>query len=299
VVGATMPQENYQEYQNRGWEAMLNHTSQVAGITYRIGGNISWTREKTIFIDEPEFGNKESERRNSRIGKWTNSVWMYPSDGLFKSQEEINNWADIDGRNNATIQPGDIRWIDTNGDGRITTDDRIIVGSGTMPRFTYGLNGLLAWKGFEFFMGWQGAGLYGYNLRNTEYAVPFNSDAAPIQHMLHDSYVPEGNEWRPANTEARWPRLKGGSSYSNQLQHWWINGAYIRLRQVQLSYNIPGQFVKRIGFENLSVFVSGYNLLTFSALDFIDPEIDTSPRQFMGNYHPQMGSYNFGVNLNF
>ena len=149
-------------------------------------------------------------------------------------------------------------------------------------------------------MGWQGAGLYGYNLRATEYGQPFASDGAPLQHHLNDSYVPEGNEWRPANTDAHWPRLRrGGSSYSNQLQQWWINGAYLRLRQVQLSYNLSLDFIKSIGIDELNIFASGYNLLTFHALDFIDPEIDTSPRQFMGNYHPQMGSYNFGVNINF
>ncbi|MEX2568631.1 MAG: TonB-dependent receptor [Cyclobacteriaceae bacterium] len=304
VVGANMPQENYQEFRNRGVELMLNHQHQVKGVSYTIGGNISFNEEKTMYIDEVDFASKESERRNTRIGRWSDAVWMYPSEGLFQSQEEINGWADIDGRSNASIQPGDVRYIDTNSDGKITVEDRIIVGSGTMPRLTYGLNTSAAWKGFNLFMTWQGAGLYGFNLRRSEYAMPFASDGAPLQHHLNDSYVPDtgGEGWRPANTDAKWPRLRrlqAGPSYSNQVQQWWITGSYLRLRQVQLSYNLPKTLISSFGLNNFRVFISGYNLMTFSALDFLDPEADTNPEQFFGNYHPQMGSYHFGIDLNF
>ncbi|WP_114750947.1 SusC/RagA family TonB-linked outer membrane protein [Pleomorphovibrio marinus] len=304
VVGAIMPQENYQEFRNRGVELMLNHQNQIGGVAFTVGGNISFNEELVRLTDEVTFTSKESERRNTRIGRWTNAVWMYPSDGLFQSQEEINTWADIDGRNNATIQTGDVRYLDTNGDGKITPEDRIIVASGNMPRVTYGINTNATWKGFNLFMSWQGAGLYGFNLANSEYNTPFDSDGAPLQHHLHDSYVPDtgGEGWRPANTNAFWPRLRQnptGTSYSNQVQQWWINGSYLRLRQLQLSYNIPGAVLTPFGLNRMRVYVSGYNLLTFSALDFMDPEADTNPEHFFGNYHPQMGSYHFGIDVSF
>ena len=297
-VGATLPQENYQEYQNRGWELMLNHTRSVGEVNYRVGTNLSYNREKTKYIDEPEFANMESFRTGSRIDKWTGRVWMYQTDGLFQTQEEIDNWADMDGRNNATRRVGDTRVIDLNGDGRITGDDRIIVSSGTMPRLTFAFNGAVSWKGFEVFMSWQGAGLYGYNLRSSEYGQPFASDGAPLLYHRDDSYVPEGNEWRPANTSARWPRIDG-NSFSNQYDNWWINGRYIRLRQLQLNYTVPPQVLSFAGIKNLRIFASAYNLLTFSELDFLDPEADTNPAQFFGNYHPQMGSFHLGIDLNF
>ncbi len=311
VIGATMPEENYQEFQNRGMELGLNHNNQVGSVNYRIGGNIGINESITKYTDEIDFSNKESERRNTRIGRWPNAIWKYPSDGLFQSQEEIDNWADIDGRNNATIRPGDVRYIDTNGDGRITPDDMVIVSSGSMPRLTYGLNASLAWRGFDFFMTWQGAGLFGFNLRASEYYVPFGSDGAPLEHHLNDSYVPEGNQWRPANTDARWPRLTHSDgfhnrSYSNDLEHWWINGRYLRLRNLQIGYTIPDNLTRTAGIDRLRVYFSAYNLLTFSDLDFLDPEIDNrNPpnryhgQPFVGSYYPQMGSFQFGIELMF
>ena len=303
VIGASMPQENYQKFQNKGIEVMLNHSHKIGEVRYGIGGNISYNQQKTIFTDQPVYVTKEIERRSSKNGRYTNLIWRYPSDGLFKSQEEINSWADIDGRNNASIQPGDVRYVDTNGDGRITAEDMIIVGHGNMPRITYGINTSLAWKGFEVFMVWQGAGLFGFNLGTSEYISA--TGGTPLMHHLNDSYVPEGNQWRPANTDARWPLIRrgwlhnAGKSYASNLQHWWIDGSYLRLKQLQLNYTVPKHLTNRLGIGQLRIFVAGYNLITISELDWIDPEIDTSPIRHFGEYHPQMGSYHFGIDLNF
>ena len=299
AIGADMPQENYQEFQNQGWDLMLNHNNQIGEFNYSLRGNISMTREKTVYTDEVDFANKESERRNTRIGRWSNVVWGYQSDGLFTSQEEINEWADIDGRNNATIQEGDVKYIDRNNDGRITGDDQVILGSGPTPRLNYGLNISLSWKQFDFFMAWQGADLFGFNLAHSEYEWPFASNGAPLMHHLNDAYVPEGNEWRPANTNATWPRLRKdwNPSYNSNLDIWRIDGNYLRLKQVQLTYTLPSNVLP--GLDHLNIFVAAYNLLTFSELDFMDPEIDTEPDQFFGNYHPQTGSVNVGIEIEF
>ncbi|MEX2565421.1 MAG: hypothetical protein WD431_05730, partial [Cyclobacteriaceae bacterium] len=219
---------------------------------------------------------------------------------------EIQNWADIDGRGNATIRPGDIKFIDSNEDGRITNEDMIVAGRGTFPRFTYGINGSFSWKGFDFSMLWQGAGLYNFNLRSSpDLTMPFYADNSPITYIANNAYIPE-NPWMPSNTSGATRPIfatdgynRSHRSYAGNSQFWLVNGAYVRLKNVQLGYNLPKEMLAKYGIENSKIFVSGYNVLTFSQLDFLDPEADTSPARAFGDYHPPVGTYNLGLMLNF
>jgi TonB-linked SusC/RagA family outer membrane protein len=306
TVGASMPNVNYAEYDNRGVDLTLNYRSKVGDVTYNIGGNVSWNREKTVFVDQNVFATDEAWRRGNRIGEWTDRFWGYKTAGLFQSKEEIESWADIDGRNNATILPGDIKYVDYNGDGKITPEDQIIIGRGTFPKLMYGINGSISWKGFDVNMLWQGAGLYDFDLASApDYRLVFYAGNTPMMHMLKDSYVPEGNPWLPANTtNAKYPLYRTDNYNRSHMSfsrsdHWLINGAYIRLKALEVAYTLPQSMFGRMGINQFKIYLSGYNLLTFSALDFIDPEIDTSPARVMGDYYPPVGTYNAGVLLQF
>ncbi len=304
VVGASMPQVNYGKFDNRGWEISLQHKNFVGDFTYSIGGNISWNREKCVYIDQNEFASAEARRRGNKIGQWTDVFWGIMTDGLFQSKEEIENWADIDGKNNATLLPGDVKKVDYNGDGRITNEDQVIIGRGTYPRFTYGINASVSWKNFDLSMLWQGAGLYNFDLSNSpDYSKQFYGSNTPLTEWYYNSYTPE-NPWVPTNTEnARWPLWRSGPENGNQSyqssEFWLINGSYIRLKNIDLGYSLPSNIIKRWGIDNCRVFISGYNVLTFSALDFLDPEVDTSPRRVFGDYYPPVGSYSIGLRLQF
>ncbi len=308
VVGANMPQVNYAEYDNRGWELMLNHQHRVGDITYSLGGNVSWNREKALLVDQNEFASQEARRTGNRIGEWTDVVWGRMTDGLFQTKEEIENWADQDGRNNATILPGDVKIIDYNGDGRITNEDNVIIGRGTFPKLTYGVNLSLSWKGFDLGMLWQGAGLYDFNLRNSpDLTLPLYAGNTPTTAMLKNSYVPQTDaehQWLPANTDARWPRYRtdnynrGHTSFAFN-DFWLINGSYVRLKNLELGYTLPAALTQKWAIRKCKIYVSGSNLLTFSKLDFLDPEADTSPAYTFGDYYPPVGSYNVGLLLQF
>lgn len=304
VVGATLPQINYAKYDNRGWEFGINHRNQIFGIDYSLGGNISWTREKVVDIDQNVFANQEAFRTGNQVGEWADRFWGYMDDGLFQTQEEINNWADIDGKNNASIILGDIKYKDYNGDGKITGEDQVIIGRGSFPKLMYGLNMTLGWKGISFNMLWQGAGLYDINLRNSsELYQPFCCINSPSTVMLNDSYVPEGNKWLPANTNAQYPRYRyDGSStpnFNKNTQLWLSNGAYIRLKNIELGYTLPTGLTKKWGLDKARFSLAAYNLLTFSANKYIDPEIDTSPENQFGDYYPLVGTYSMGLMLEF
>ncbi|PKA97752.1 TonB-linked SusC/RagA family outer membrane protein [Flavobacteriaceae bacterium MAR_2009_75] len=313
VVGAELPLQNFQEFENKGIEFSLRHNNRVnENWNYSIGGNIGINEETIVHTDEVDFINKEAERREKQIGQRTRTgdrgngvdetpieVFYYETDGLFTSQEEIDNWADIDGNGNRSLQIGDVKPIDRNGDGRITDADKYVATSGTNPRLTFGFQTRVAWKGFELSSFWQGASLFGWNLDWSEFEGPFPSNGVALQKDIKDAYIPENQFGLPtvSASEARWPRASGivNSEYDTYL----IDGTYLRLKQLQLSYNFSPDLLQRLGLTNLKLYAGGTNILTFSDLDFLDPEIDEDPAQFFGNYHPQTRVYNIGVQLGF
>ncbi|MFC5410279.1 SusC/RagA family TonB-linked outer membrane protein [Larkinella bovis] len=306
VVGANMPQVNYAKYDNRGVELTLNHRNVVRDFEYSIGGNIAWNREKALLIDQSDFASEEARRRGNRVDRWTDQVWGKKTDGLFQSKEEIAAWADQDGKNNATILPGDVKFIDYNGDGRITAEDEVVIGRGTFPKLSFGVNLSVAWKGFDFSMLWQGAGLYDINLRSSpDLSQPFYAANTPLTDMLTDSYVPVmENQWLPVNTSARWPLYRTDNYNRSHVSYsasdfWLINGSYMRLKNAELGYTIPRHITQKIKVDRCKVYLSGSNLLTFSALKFMDPEIDTSPARTLGDYYPPVGTYNAGLLIQF
>jgi TonB-linked SusC/RagA family outer membrane protein len=306
VVGATLPRENIEKYDNRGWELVLNHSYRIGELRYSIGGNIATNREKTVWVDQTDPATMEHNRRSNVIGEWTDRFWAYPTAGLFQSQEEIDNWADIDGQGNRTIRPGDIKYIDYNNDGRISAEDMILAGRGTSPRLMYGVNFSLSWRAFDLMTLWQGAGLYNINMRagGRDFVMPFYAENTPTMYMYRNMYTPE-NEWIPANTtNAVWPRYFGTDSnnrshrnYNLNNEFWLADGSYIRLKNVQLAYSVPERMTRNLGMD-VKVYGSGYNVLTFFKHKYVmDPEIDTSPAREFGDYHPPLGSFTFGVQL--
>jgi len=306
VVGATMPQVNYAELDNRGWEFSLNYKEDIGQVDFNIGGNVSWNREKRLVIDQNPFTTKEAYRTGNQVGEWTDRFWGVQSLGFFQSEEEIAGWADQDGKNNSTIDPGDIRYNDYNGDGKITNEDRVLIGRGVYPRMNYGINFDVSWKGLSFSMLWQGAGLYDFYLRNSpDLTLPFYAGNTPTSYWAYDSYVPD-NPWYPANTaDAKWPRYRtdnGNRAHPNNTirsDFWLINGNYLRLKTIELAYNLPQSAIKFLHVKGLKVYISGYNIFTWSQIDFLDPEANTSAARTFGDYYPPVGTYSGGFVLQF
>jgi TonB-linked SusC/RagA family outer membrane protein len=306
IVGATMPQVNYRKYDNRGWELSLNHINRFGNFEYNIGGNISWNREKTVFVDQSVYSNEELKRRGNQIGEWTDRFWAIQSAGIFQTKEEINNWADQDGKNNATILPGDLKYIDYNGDGKITADDQVIIGKGAFPKIMYGINMSASWKGIDFSVLWQGAGAYDFNLRSCpDFIYVFYATDTPIEVMYNNAYVPE-NPWLPTNTEnIRFPLYRtdgynrSHTNFNTNSDYWLVSGAYLRLKNIELGYTLPTTLTRKLGIDRCKFYVSGYNLLTFSEIDYLDPEADTGAARSFGSYYPPVGTYNIGLLLQF
>ena len=224
-----------------------------------------------------------------------NSYDVYPSDGLLQesdfTKDASGNWIPKEG---VVIydgqQPGDIHYIDTNKDGSITADDRVVRGD-DQPKLNYFANISLNWKKWSFETLFQGvSGSESYYTAPFSYGLDITGDGlTPITAQM--------DYWTPTNTGARYPRLAPNASYGNnhhQSDFWRFNSSYCRVKYIQLGYTFDQMALKRMGIQSIRVYVNAQNPFTFAQDDLIDPE----GKGQMSSY-PMVKTYSFGLNLNF
>lgn len=279
---------------NRGFELTLRHANSFRnGWSYALTGNLSWARNRVL--SRRIADNHPSYR--AILGEPLGSIYGFQALGLFQTQEQVDNyptapsgWAGL----------GEIMYKDIDGDGKIDRDhDYVKIGRSTTPEMSFSLNMDVAWKDISLSVLWQGVALCDYQLsglygnghtNNTMYTRPFYGDGNAAYYLVE-------NSWRPDHTNAEYPRLHAITNSNNaNASTWWIrNGAYLRLKDVRLSYALPKKLLSKIGIERTSIYVAGTNLLTFSAFKYIDPE---NPGINNG-YYPQQRTYSIGLNLTF
>ncbi len=290
-VGATLPAENLNSQSNRGFEVMIGHRGSVNGFRYNLKGMMSWARSRWEHYDEPAYEDVDDIRINKQTGRWTNLSYGYRAEGFFESEQEIENWpTDQDNNGNLTLKPGDVKYTDLNGDGILDWRDRDIIGKSGLPEIMYAINLDLGYKGFDFFMLWQGSSQHYVELdtRNI-FASAFPK---PFQYMFTD-------RWTPDNEGALFPRASLGSVPNNEVNSdFWLQPAsYLRLKNVSIGYTFSNTITQRLGIDGLRMFVTGENLMTFSKLQRkygFDPE---SPKDQNGKYYPQMRTVSVGLSL--
>ncbi|MGN8054974.1 SusC/RagA family TonB-linked outer membrane protein [Pedobacter sp. 22163] len=281
VIGAVLPSENIGKNQYSGVELALGYQNQINSFKYFISANGSWSASKVIFNDEPSRKNAYEYRTGQPVGQ----NFGYIADGFYHNTAEINNGPKVDGY---LPVPGDLKYKDLNNDGIINTYDMTAIGS-TKPVFFYGVTGGINYKGLDLSFT-----LNGTANRNVYFNfINFASTGAAggYGQALESSLL----RWTPATaSQAKYPRLSVGNNPNNsQISSFWVkNGSYLRLRNVEIGYSLPGNLIKSIGFTNIRVFANGLNLLTATTLDGVDPEV------LIGNV-PNQRIFNFGVNLQF
>lgn len=287
TFGAVLPVENLNSLSNRGFELTLGHAGKAGDLTYDISGNISWTRAKWDFYDEPAYEDPVQEFLHKQTGNWTDRLFGYKSDGLFTSQEEIDNltfyYKDLG--DNSTLRPGDIKYVDVNGDGVLDDADKVELGPGEIPHWMYGISGNFRYKNLDLALLFQGAFSYNFYLDFTR----VNSAATYELRWTESSN----------DKNAALPR-PGGAASNGWGSDYYIKGvSYLRLKSASLGYNLPQSLLKKIKISSARVYLAGTNLFTVSTLDKygIDPEV---PGELGGvYYYPQQRTISFGVNISF
>jgi TonB-linked SusC/RagA family outer membrane protein len=282
TFGAALPPENLNSTSDRGFELKLGTAGDISDFRYDISANVSWSRAKWDYFEEPIYEDPEQTRVYTKTGRWIDRMYGYISEGLFASKAEIDALTyDQDGRKNNTLRPGDIRYKDINEDGKIDWMDQVEIGNGNTPHWMYGFDFNLSYKNFDLSGIMQGAA--GYHAR---------------VNMIFISAENFNNRWTEENNNlnAIVPRLGGAATNNWGSDHNFKSAAYLRLKSINFGYNLPRYLLDKAGFEQCRIYVAGANLLTFDKLkEFgMDPE---APTGYSGLYYPQQRIISFGINL--
>ncbi|MGS2761011.1 SusC/RagA family TonB-linked outer membrane protein [Sinomicrobium sp. M5D2P9] len=282
TTGMTLPAENIGKLENRGWEFNIGYNGTAGEVQYNVSVNGGYAKNKIKFWDEAP-GAPEWQRST---GSAIDAGLYYLYDGVFLDEEEIaNNTLDYSDITN-TLRPGDMKYKDYDGDGRITPDDRVRRDRNNQPTFQGGLNLGAQYKDFDLSILFQGAA--GGELRVG------TDESGAIGNYLHDFYE---NRWTVDNPSSVHPRITDRSDqyYSFDNTYWLRSTNYIRLKNVELGYNLPAEVGDKIGVSNLRIYLSGLNLATWSKIKVLDPESVNS----IGHYYPQSRIVNMGVSVTF
>jgi len=288
-VGEARPLANVGDMENSGWEFELGYKWNIADAHFAVKGNASYLKNKlknlgndTGFLNYgiSQFSDGGTRAENGQPFPF---FYGYKTDGILQNQTEADAY---NSKYGTSSKPGDFRFVDTNGDNTITSDDRTNIGNG-VPDWTFGLNLDAEWKGFDlslFFQGVSGADVF---------------DATYRQDIASGNYPTWVlNRWTGEGTSNTVPTL--GDSKNWVVSDMYIqDGSYLRLKNVTLGYTLPHNLTNRIGISRLRIFGRAENLLTWTKYWGFDPEIGSGSTSLGVDYgvYPQARTYTIGFNI--
>lgn len=297
--GSTFIFANLGEMSNRGIDASIEYNDQIGAVGVRVFGNVTYSKNKITFADEP----KRKYAYQSQVGYGFNEFLGYVADGYFTDQDDIDSRPE---QKFSTVLPGDIRYVDQNGDGVIDAYDSKRLGKSPFPSWLYGAGFSLAYKRFDLSLFFQGVADVGIMANGSEIrgngmgadgvgVIPFSG----LGQYQNNTLAKVLDRWTPENPrqDAYYPRLTVGSlSDNNYLNstHWLKDGSYIRLKQASLGYTLTSESMKKAGVPVLYFYTSGQNLLTFSKFKIWDPELGSN-----GAKYPITRMVTFGMRAQF
>ncbi|WP_254089371.1 TonB-dependent receptor [Dawidia soli] len=289
AVGFAAPPQNAGVVDNKGFEIVLGYRGEVrSAFKYNVEGNMSVNNNKVVSLagTGPYIsGNDIDPRYIIKEGLPINAHWGYATGGLFQTQEEVDSYPTYA----ANTKPGDVKYLNLNNDDVINADDMTMIGK-SFPRITFGMNINMSYKNFELALFFQGAGDVDTRLSGALAEMGNNEGFV--------SDVVTGNYWTPENPGAKFPRpVKRDLRNVNTSDRMIIDASYLKLKNVQLTYNLPLPLVERIRLTRASVYASATNVLSFSKLKEwgLDPEVGSG----RALYYPQTSLMTLGLNLQF
>ena len=284
-----LPPVNLGRLENRGWEFKIGYNDQKGDFRYGISVNGGYAKNKVLFASENPNAISYQKLTGKGFGTNGNNFLSYVYDGVFRDQKEIDaNKIDYSAATNKLL-PGDMKFKDVDGNGKINADDRVRQDKNRDPRFTGGLNLNFGWKNFDLSILFQGAAggvLY------------INTESGDIGNYLKYTY---DHRWTVENPSSVDPRIanRGGTYYTGggfgDNTYYYNSSDYIRLKNVELGYNLPAELGQKVGLTNFRIYASGLNLFTWDKMKIWDPESTNSS----GQYYPQARIVSMGVRLTF
>ena len=294
IVGlGSNPRANVGKVLSEGFDGNFAYREKINKVDITVRGNITYSKNTILEKDEENNVYPYQMERDYRVNQAKGLIAL----GLFKDYDDIRNSPRQDF---GTVQPGDIKYKDVNGDGVVNDGDKVAIGATTRPNMIYGFGISASWKGLDVNVHFQGAGKTSFFIDGpTVYAFSSGewgnilADVAGsnrwIEHEISGTMATE-------NPNASYPRLSYGGNNNNYRQstYWLRNGSYLRLKTLELGYSIPKPLVNKIRFNNIRLFLRGSNLLTFSSFKLWDPELGSST----GTEYPLAKSFTLGLSVN-
>lgn len=290
VSNSQQPSANIGKVRSTGVDGNIAYTEKIGQVNLTVRGNFTYSKSKILEYDEQYSHYAYSRNSGFRVDQARGLIAL----GLFKDYDDIRYSPDQSAlKGDFEIAPGDIKYKDVNGDGKINDNDIVPIGSTTKPNLIYGFGISAQWKGFDFNVLFQGVGESSFFI-NGFTVYPFSEGS--WGNILTDVV---GNYWSLGKNEdihAKYPRLTyGNNSNNNRASTYWLrDGSYLRLKNLEIGYTLPKAFVSKMHIQNVRFYFMATNLLTFSEFDLWDPELGSSN----GQQYPLSRTFTLGMTIN-
>ena len=296
-VGEAKPIGNVGKMENSGIELEAAYKFRVSDWNFRVSANASYLKNKLIeYGNESGWENLDSFQGTGDISRAENGkpfpfFYGYKTAGIFQNTDEVKAYKNDKGELlQPTAVPGDVRFVDVDGNGIIDANDRTDIGKG-MPDWTFGFNLGVSWENFDLNMMWQGTA------GNDIYDATRRTDIAT-------SNLPSWmlNRWTGEGTSNRIPRFVQGDNVNWQSSDLYVyDGSYLRLKNIQLGYTLPAALTQKVFISSLRFYVAAENLFTFTKYHGFDPEISSGGTSLGIDYgvYPQARVWTIGASLSF
>ena len=297
IVGLeSNPSANVGKVTSEGFDGHFTFRQKLGAVGLTIRSNITYSKNEIVDRDEENNYYWYKMQKGHRVNQARGLISL----GLFKDYDDIRNSPvqDFDGYK---VMPGDIKYKDVNGDGKIDGNDQVAIGATTKPNLIYGFGIAANWKGLDVNLHFQGAGKSTYFIDgSTVHMFKLGDGWGNVLSEMANS-----NRWISAdisgdpateNPNAEYPRLSYGPNSNNYQQstYWLRNGSYLRLKTVEVGYTLPTQLVNKVLFNTVRIFFVGTNLLTWSAFKLWDPEMGSTD----GKRYPLSKNLSLGISVN-
>ena len=297
IVGLeSNPSANVGKVTSEGFDGHFTFRQKLGAVGLTIRSNITYSKNEIVDRDEENNYYWYKMQKGHRVNQARGLISL----GLFKDYDDIRNSPvqDFDGYK---VMPGDIKYKDVNGDGKIDGNDQVAIGATTKPNLIYGFGIAANWKGLDVNLHFQGAGKSTYFIDgSTVHMFKLGDGWGNVLSEMANS-----NRWISAdisgdpateNPNAEYPRLSYGPNSNNYQQstNWLRTGSYLRLKTVEVGYTLPTQLVNKVHFNTVRIFFVGTNLLTWSAFKLWDPEMGSTD----GKRYPLSKNLSLGISVN-
>ena len=271
---------------SEGFDGNIAFKQKMGEANLTLRANMTYSKNNIIEYDEEYSHYGYTRQAGFRVDQARGLI----AEGLFKDYDEIRQSPQ---QMFGEVAPGDIKYKDVNGDGRINDDDVVPIGATTRPNLVYGFGLSTSWKGIDFNVHFQGAGKSSFFI-NGYTVYPFSEgDWGNILTDVVGKYWSLGSNENP---HAEYPRLSfGGNNNNYRASTYWLrDGSYMRLKTLEIGYTLPKTFVNKLHIDNIRFYLMGTNLLTFSSFKLWDPEMGSSN----GQKYPLSKTYTLGMTIN-